>query len=289
MGAQIVRIDRRFLLGAGGALALAPFFPAIAAETKVAPETVDLAVSATRSTKLTVWRPAKPKGVVLFSTGHGSWPERYALLVDLLTASGFAVFAPLHVDSMHYPDRAKFSPQAGFSERLADMKATSGYANAALPGLPVIAVGHSFGTLIALCLGGSLGYFGNFRNPAVKAVLGFSTPGKIPGLVQPSAYATLAVPTFVITGTKDVVPTFAENPADHLFPIESSPVGGKFAIVLNGADHGLVADSAQLARVQAPVKDFLAGYAFDRNSGKNALARYKAAGGDTFIVRNTAV
>ena len=282
-------IDRRFLLGAGGALALAPFFPAIAADTKIAAQTVDLAVSATRSTKLTVWRPAKPKGIVLFSTGHSSWPERYGLLVDLLTANGFAVFAPLHVDSMHYPDRAKFNPQAGFSERLFDMKATAAYASAALPGLPVIAAGHSFGTLTALCFGGSLGYFGTFRNPAVKAVLGFSTPGKIPVLVQPNAYATLAVPTLLITGTKDVVPGFAENPADHLFPIESSPAGGKFAIVLNGADHGLVADPAQFARVQAPVKNFLAGYAFDRTSGKTALARYKASGADTFIVRNTAI
>lgn len=281
-------IDRRSLIGAAGALALLPWLPAMAAEPRIVPVTVDLAVSPTRSTRLVAWRPARPTGVVLFSTGHGSWPERYTLLINLLTAAGFAVFAPVHVDSMHYPEREKFTMQASFPERLADMKAMSAYARGALPGLPMIAAGHSFGTLIALCLGGALGNIGPFRDPAVKAVLGFSTPGKIPGLIQPTAYASLAVPTLIVTGDKDVVPVFVTDPADHLFPIRSSPPANKFGLVVAGADHQLVAEATPFARAAVPVRDFIAGYGLGLAKSRTALVRYKAKGGDTFIVAESA-
>jgi predicted dienelactone hydrolase len=68
------------------------------------------------------WVPAKVKGVVLFSTGHGSWPEKYDAIASAWKAAGFAVIAPVHVDSMHYPDRDKFPRQASFGERIADLK-----------------------------------------------------------------------------------------------------------------------------------------------------------------------
>ena len=283
-----MRIDRRFLLGAGGALALAPFFPAIAADTKVAAQTVDLAVSPTRSTSMMVWKPATVRGVALFSTGHGSAPENYGQLADLLTANGFAVLAPLHVDSRRHPDRAKFGMMNGFFERFADLRAASAYADTQFPGVPTIAVGHSFGSLIALCLGGALPYIGKLRNPAVKAVLCFSTPGKIPNLVQPTAYATLDVPTLLVTGTKDVVPGWATDPADHLYPIESAPAGDKFALVVTGADHDLVEQETPFARAASAVTHFVRGYGLGDAAARRRLKAFRAAAGDRFIDREQA-
>jgi predicted dienelactone hydrolase len=283
MGEAGGMITRRELL-VGGALGTAALaLPSFAwAEATVAVEIVDLAVGQ-RRTKMAVWRPAKPRGVALFSHGHGSWPERYDQLARALVADGFVVLAPTHVDSMHHPDRASFTLQQSFPERLADMGAARGHATARFAGLPVVAVGHSFGTLTALCLGGALAGMGPFRDPAVKAVLGFSTPGKIPGLIGPAAYATVQVPMMIVTGTADVVPGFVTDPADHLFPAETVP-SASYALVVQGADHGLVAGDA-FARAATPARLFVEGYGLNDGVALNRLAAYKAAGSDRFTAR----
>ncbi len=235
-------LNRRGLLAA---LIAAPVAAGFARGALAATER--LRVSAERSTDLGVWAPAAPVGVVLFSTGHGSWPDRYGPLFQTLVAAGFAVLSPLHVDSMRHPDRERFDARAGFMERLADMRATSAEAARRWPGLPVVAMGHSFGTLISLCLGGALAYMAPFRDPAVKAVLGWSTPGKIPGLIAPPAYASLAVPSMIITGDQDLVPTFVTDWHDHLYPIETAPAGSKYAVTFAGAAHDLVSGQPKAA------------------------------------------
>ncbi|WGM40907.1 alpha/beta hydrolase [Caulobacter sp. NIBR1757] len=238
-------LNRRGVLAA---MLAAPVAGALFGKALAAPAaTQRLQVSPERSTDLMVWAPAKPVAVALLSTGHGSWPERYEGLCQTLVAAGFAVLAPLHVDSMHHPDRETFDARAGFMERLADMRATSAEAARRWPGLSVAAVGHSYGTLISLCLGGALAYMAPFRDPTVKAVLGWSTPGKIPGLVAPPAYAGLAVPTMIITGDQDLVPTFVTDWHDHLFPIETSPAGGKYAVTFAGAAHDLISGQPKAA------------------------------------------
>lgn len=231
-------LNRRGFLAAvlAAPVAVAVFGNALAAPAA----TQRLQVSPERATDLMVWAPARPVAVALLSTGHGSWPERYDPVAQALVAAGFAVLAPLHVDSMRHPDREKFDARAGFMERLVDMKATSAEAARRWPGLPVAAVGHSYGTLISLCLGGALAYMAPFRDPTVKAVLGWSSPGKIPGLIAPPSYASLAVPTLIITGDQDVVPGFVTDWHDHLFPIETAPAGGKYAVTFAGAAHDLV-------------------------------------------------
>ncbi len=238
-------LNRRGFLAA---VLAAPVAGALFGNALAAPRATErLQVSPERSTDLMVWAPEKPVAVALLSTGHGSWPEQYEGLCQTLVAAGFAVLAPLHVDSMHHPDRKKFDARAGFMERLADMRATSAQAAKRWPGLPVAAVGHSYGTLISLCLGGALAYMAPFRDPTVKAVLGYSTPGKIPGLVAPPAYAGLAVPTMIITGDQDLVPTFVADWHDHLYPIETSPAGGKYAVTFAGAAHDLISGTPKPA------------------------------------------
>lgn len=232
-------MNKRFFFRGVFALALSSL--AIVQGAFAAPTaSVPLQVSAERATTLAVWEPSQVRGVVLFSTGHGSWPERYDGLLTAWRDAGFAVVAPLHVDSVKYPGREKFSMQQGFGERLADMKAASGYAAARWPGVPVAAGGHSYGTLISLALGGAMADMAPLRDPSVVAVIGYSSPGRIPGLITPTTYASLAVPVLIVTGDQDLVPGFVADAKDHLYPVESAPAGDKVALVLAGGDHNLI-------------------------------------------------
>lgn len=286
MGAQVI-VSRRGLLALGGGAALSIALPGRAATVPPPPaaETVDLAVSPARTTKMLVWRPAVVRGVALFSTGHGSWPERYGVLVALLAQHGLAVLAPVHVDSMHHPDRERFTTQQGFGERIADMAAASAFAGRAFAGRPVIAVGHSFGTLVSLCLGGGLADVAPFRNPAVKAVLGFSTPGRVPGLVQPNAYVTVAVPVMIVTGSADIVPGFVTDPADHRLPAESAS-GPAALLVAKDGGHDLVAGTAPAwGRIAPAAALFVDGYGLGEARAAARLAHWRAEPGDRFQFR----
>lgn len=235
-------MHRRFFLRGVFALALASLASlALAQHAFAAPSaTVPLQVSPGRATTLAIWEPAQARGVVLFSSGHGAWPERYERLLQTWADAGFVVLAPLHVDSVRYPEREKFSLQQGFGERLADMRATSAYARARWPGLPMAAAGHSLGTLISAVQGGALAGLGPLRDPGVVAVLGYSSPGRIPGLIGPDSYASLAVPLLLVTGDEDLVPGFVTDPADHLYPVQTAPAGDRQAVVLAGGGHNLV-------------------------------------------------
>ncbi|MGE8221131.1 MAG: alpha/beta hydrolase family protein [Stenotrophomonas acidaminiphila] len=232
-------MHRRSFLRRVFALALASL--ALAQHAFAAPSAkVPLQVSPGRATTLAIWEPAQARGVVLFSSGHGAWPERYERLLQAWADAGFVVLAPLHVDSLKYPGREAFSLQQGFGERLADMRATSAYAHAHWPDVPVAAAGHSLGTLISAVLGGALAGLGPLRDPTVVAVLGYSSPGRIAGLIGPDAYASLAVPLLLVTGDEDRVPGFVSDPADHLYPVQTAPAGGRQAVVLAGGGHNLI-------------------------------------------------
>lgn len=248
---------------------------------------VALQVSPQRSTKMETWVPAKVKGVVLFSTGHGSWPEKYDAIASAWMAAGFAVIAPLHVDSLHYPDRDKFTREASFGERIADMKAASAYAARTWPGKPVVAAGHSFGTLTALCLGGGLTNLGKFRDPTVKAVLGFSSPGRIPGLIGPDAYAGDALPVMIVTGNQDTVPGLVTDWHDHLLPVQASPAGSKFAVTYPGAAHELIGhpDDTNYASAVSVSTEFLKAYGLGDHRALAKLSSSKDAEGASWLRR----
>lgn len=243
-------MNKRFFLRGAFALVLSSL--AMAQGVLAAPTaTVPLQVSPERATTMAVWEPAQVRGVVLFSSGHGSWPERYDGVLTAWRDAGFAVVAPLHVDSVKYPEREEFSMQQGFGERLADMKAASGYVAARWPGVPVAAGGHSYGTLISLALGGAMADMAPLRDPSVIAVIGYSSPGRIPGLVTPTTYASVAVPVLIVTGDQDLVPGFVSDAKDHLYPVETAPAGGKVALVFTGGGHNLVGSDTDVSYVRA--------------------------------------
>lgn len=248
---------------------------------------VALQVSPQRATTMVTWVPARVKGVVLFSTGHGSWPDKYDAAASAWKAAGFAVIAPVHVDSMRHPDREKFTRQASFGERIADLKAASRYAARTWPNMPVVAAGHSFGTLSALCLGGGLANLGDFRDPTVRAVLGFSSPGRIPGLIGPDAYAGNTLPIMMITGDQDLVPGLVTDWHDHLLPVQASPAGNKFGISFPGAAHELIGhpDDPNFAAAIAASTRFLQAYALNDRAAKAALGRGAAGGQGSWSTR----
>ena len=261
---------------------------ALAAQTSVVTTDMPFQVG-TRATRLFVTRVerGKPKGVALFSTGWGAAPDGYARLQAVLAMEGFVVLAPVHVDSPAYPDKtATFDRRQVFMERIADMRAASAHAARAFPGLPVIAEGHSFGSLISLCEGGALANLAPFRNPAVKAVLAFSSAGKIPGLIGPESYKALDLPVMLVTGTTDTVDLFVADPSDHLYPIETSPAGAKYALVLGGGDHSVAHGKvAAFDRAIPAVRLVVEAYGLGDAGAARRLAAWHAADGDRFIVR----
>jgi alpha-beta hydrolase superfamily lysophospholipase len=248
---------------------------------------VALQVTPQRSTQMETWVPNKVKGVVLFSTGHGSWPEKYDAIATAWKAAGFAVIAPVHVDSLHHPNRAKFTREASFGERIADMKAASAYAARIWPGKPMIAAGHSFGTLTALCLGGGLANLGNFRDPSVKAVLGFSSPGRIPGLISPDSYAGDTLPLMIVTGDQDTVPGLFTDWHDHLLPVQTSPAGNKLAVTYPGAAHEMIghSDDVNYASAAKVSITFLKAYGLGDKSASAMLRSGENAKGASWLRR----
>ncbi len=259
-----------------GVMLLAPAMAALAAPTEVTP----LQVQPDRATTMAIWAPAQVRGVVLFSAGHGAWPERYERLLQSWADAGFVVLAPLHVDSVKHPEREKFSLQQGLGERFADMRAASAYAAAHWPGVPVAAAGHSLGTLVSAALDGALSQLGPLRDPTVMAVLGYSSPGKIPGLIGPQSYTTLAVPMLLVSGDEDRVPGFVVDPADHLYPVETAPAGDRTAVVLAGGDHNLIGGAPEhlFERAQQLGTAFLQAQLLGSDAARELLAAPQAAG-----------
>ena len=270
-----------------GALALAgcasvPNAPAT--ESALAREVVNVPAGPGRETQLSVWTPAEPRGLVLFSTGWGSWPERYGKVIDRLGGMGLAVVAPLHPDSVRSPGGGNLPPEQAFQGRIADVAAAAAYGQERFAGLPVLAIGHSFGSLMAMTAGGALAGLGPFRQPAVRGVIAFSTPGKIEGLVGADAYSGLEVPLLLLTGTADLVPDYVTDPADHLFPAQTSGADS-YALVMQGAGHEFVDDDAFVERAWPVIDLFVQAYLFDIFTAGDVLEDWPATGEDQFIVR----
>ena len=151
----------------------------------------------------------------------------------------------------------------------------------------MIAAGHSFGTLTALCLGGGLANLGKFRDPTVKAVLGFSSPGRIPGLIGPDAYAGDALPMMIVTGDQDTVPGLVTDWHDHLLPVQTSPAGNKLAVTYSGAAHELIGhpDDPNYASAVSVSIDFLKAYGLGDRAAKAKLNSRSDAKGLSWLAR----
>lgn len=187
--------------------------------------------------------------LAVFSHGAASEPARYDALSQVLARRGYLVVAPLHRDSPWHPFAGAVplvDPVASWSLRIADMQLAlhSDVALTALSGARIdhgsaLAVGHSYGALVAQALGGATltaAPSHSDRDPRAAVVVAFSPPGPIPGYIERVGWRSVAVPMLVVTGTADVVPPIAQNWQDHLASWEETPAP-RLLLVANGADH----------------------------------------------------
>lgn len=213
--------------------------PAPAVASAPAAAKIELVGRDDRKVSVSVFPAANEQAVIVFGHGLGGSPEAYRRIIDRWTANGFTVLAPLHVDSMQHPNRAAFDRQSGYMTRFEDVSLTIAEAERAHPGKPVIAAGHSYGSYFSAVMGGAGTPFGPRANPAVKAVVGLSSAGALPGLINAETYRTLAIPTLIVTGDQDLVPGLVTDWRDHRRAFDQSPEGGKYLLVFEGGDHGL--------------------------------------------------
>ncbi|RZF66011.1 alpha/beta fold hydrolase [Sphingomonas populi] len=265
-------VSRRTLLAAGLGAALIPARGfAVGAE----PNKIVLQAPGGRTVEVWHWLPTgKRRGTMTFSHGAASAPWKYAKLMGPLAAAGYEIFAPLHVDSTDHPRTKDFPGFASWKARIEDMRVVS----AAISAPRFIAAGHSYGGLMALTQGGAQammpeGLKGAQRDPRVTAVVAFSPPGIMPGLISAEGYAKLAVPALIQTGDQDV-PIGGTDPAGwraHLAAYEAAAPGGdRYALVLAGVDHYFGGEicralpgppqSAQLEQASALADLFLQAY-----------------------------
>lgn len=94
------------------------------------------------------------QAIAIISHGLAEHSGRYALLAEVLSASGFAVYA--HDHRGHGATRApgaplgRFAAKGGVDRVVEDVRAMRDLAVSLHPGLPVLLFGHSMGGLIAL-------------------------------------------------------------------------------------------------------------------------------------------
>lgn len=263
-------------LAAGSASCAAAQSPA-AAQPAPAGQTLMLEAPDGRQIEVRLWEAEDERAVVVFSHGFNSAPERYALLADW-AARGFTVAAPLHVDSLRHPDHAAFGPEQAFATRVADLAVTRGFLQATRPGQPLVAAGHSFGSLMSLISAGALTAAGPMSAPDVRAVVALSSAGDVPGLVTASTWSAIQRPVLMVTGDEDLVPGWVSDWRVHRRPFDLAPAGENMLIVVGGGDHSLVGNAAPEERdlIVGVTADFMSAHALGDDAARARLASVTA-------------
>ncbi|MEM7701973.1 MAG: hypothetical protein AAF251_08570 [Pseudomonadota bacterium] len=235
--------------------------PPSCAERLAAPSRVfilDVTASKARTVEMTVFAPTKPGTYPLIAFSHGAFaaPDRYTSMLKPLAGAGFIILAPMHIDSEDYPraegEPARPSHPITWATRNEDYALTldlPGEMLAALKekGLTIdterlIALGHSYGALIAQLPGGALAFEPDGRkvdrtNTQVDAVVGWSPPGPMPGFMANEGWSTLTAPSLTITGTADILPGFVDDWKAHKASYDFAPKGQRALWVGEGIDH----------------------------------------------------
>lgn len=220
-------LDRRAVIAGGISLLAAPALARARSE--------DIVLTAPDGRKVTA-RVAGPrrsgKALLLLSHGANGTFEGLGPLMRALTRER-TVVAPLHVDSEAHPQHRELAPAEVWRTRVEDMRLLLDRFGRR----PVVAVGHSYGALVAQALGGATVFGRSARDLRVSAVVAISPPGALPNFVGPEDWARIAVPMLVTTGTADVVPMIAPTWQAHLGSFEASKAAGTAAWVGRGVDH----------------------------------------------------
>lgn len=187
--------------------------------------------------------------LVVFSHGAFSNSDRYHALLKPIAAAGYVVVAPMHIDSEDWrkPEKSPqsqvwisrgedmnlaLSKNSNLNELLAKQRVKIDYEN-------IAAMGHSYGALIAQVSGGAQATPPTplNGNQFVKAVVAFSPPGVMPGLIDKNGWSRLSVPSLTITGTSDILPGFIDDWKLHKHSYDFAPAGRRWLWVGKGVDH----------------------------------------------------
>lgn len=99
--------------------------------------------------------------------------------------------------------------------------------------------GHSFGAHTTLAIAGqNYGRGRTLADPRVTAAIAFSpAPPTSGGVSDAEAFGGIAMPFYSLTGSEDAVPITPVTPADRQRPYRAMPAGGKYLLVMDGANH----------------------------------------------------
>jgi predicted dienelactone hydrolase len=222
-----------------------------------------------REIPLRVWLPrdARPAPVIVFSHGLGGTREGYSQLARQWSARGYAVVQPQHAGS----DDAvwKDVPRAG---RLDALRSAANVGNFVARAEDVPAVldalarwndeaghplrgrldlsrvgmsGHSFGAVTTQAVSGeSFPLVGaRYTDPRIRAALPMSPSAPRRGDAT-AAFAQVRIPWLLMTGTRDVVPIGGATLESRRAVYPALPAGGKYELVLAGAEHSAFSDRA---------------------------------------------
>jgi alpha-beta hydrolase superfamily lysophospholipase len=133
------------------------------------------------------WLPeGKPKAILLVAHGMAEHGSRYGRLAGVLTAAGWAVYAPDHRghgETAASGELGWFAERNGFARVVEDLHEIGLAAQAEHPGLPLFLFGHSMGSIL------SEAYIGKYGEGLAGCALC--------GLVEPPAPGLLPVARFL--------------------------------------------------------------------------------------------
>jgi predicted dienelactone hydrolase len=236
------------------------------------PTTLDYTVKDSernREMPIRVWLPTAktPQPVVLFSHGLGGSREGAQFLGKQWTARGYVVVYLQHPGS----DTSVWRNES-VGKRMDAMRAAASGQNLLLRVKDVPAVldqlqkwnadsqhplagrldlsrigmsGHSFGAVTTQAVSGQSlgGRWITFTDPRIKSAIAFS-PSAPRGRSPDKAFADVKIPWMLMTGTKDVSPIGDIDVPSRLSVYPALPPGGKYELVLDGAEHSAFSDRA---------------------------------------------
>ena len=105
--------------------------------------------------------------------------------------------------------------------------------------------GHSFGALTTQAVSGQTALRGmlSLTDPRIRAAIAFSPDSPHPGDPH-QAFGRVRIPWLLMTGTRDVASIGNADVASRLAVFDGLPPGGKYEVVLDGAEHSAFTDRA---------------------------------------------
>lgn len=262
-----------FLLLAAHAIAAVSSYDPLAISARFSPQAVDLTVNDAerkRDIPIRVYLPSEKSHVpvVLFSHGLGGSREGSAYLGRHWASRGYAAVFLQHPGS----DTSVWEGKP-LNQRMGAMEDAAGAVNFMLRVKDVPAVldqldrwnkndghvlaarldlmrvgmsGHSFGAVTTQAVSGQNTGRGewSFTDPRIKAAIAFSPSGPRRGGDPMLAFGGVKIPWMLMTGTKDVAPIGDADMKSRLAVFPALPPGGKYELVLYGAEHSAFTDRA---------------------------------------------